>query len=256
MRTGNPTLNADTFQRFDRQSGTNLMTVSGTVNKTGILLLLLVLSASVTWSMIEAKTVNPMVCMWGGLIGGIVIALITYFKMTWAPVTAPLYAIVEGIFVAGVSIFYTTMVGPQGIAGTGSSIVTQAVLLTFGVLFSMLAAYRFGIIRATAKFRTGLIAATGAILLFYIVTLVLGMFGINSIRPIHEASPLGIGITVFIIIIAALNLILDFDLIETGANQGAPKYMEWFGAFALIVTLIWLYIEILRLLAMLANKRN
>ena len=256
MRTGNPTLNADTFQRFDRQSGTNLMTVSGTVNKTGILLLLLVLSSSVTWSMIEAKTLSPWVCMLGGMIGGIVIGLITYFKMTWAPVTAPLYAIVKGLMVGGISIYYTNTFGPQGIAGTGSSIVTQAVLLTFGVLFSMLAAYRFGIIRATAKFRTGLIAATGAILLFYIVTLVLGMFGINSIRPIHEATPLGIGITVFIIIIAALNLILDFDLIETGANQGAPKYMEWFGAFALIVTLVWLYIEILRLLAMLASKRD
>ena len=256
MRSGNPTLNADTFQRFDRQSGTNLMTVSGTVNKTGILLLLLVLSSSVTWSMIEAKTLSPWVCMLGGMIGGIVIGLITYFKMTWAPVTAPLYAIVKGLFVGGISIYYTNTVGPQGIAGTGSSIVTQAVLLTFGVLFSMLAAYRFGIIRATAKFRTGVIAATGAILLFYIVTLVLGMFGINSIRPIHEATPLGIGITVFIIIIAALNLILDFDLIETGANQGAPKYMEWFGAFALIVTLVWLYIEILRLLAMLASKRD
>ena len=256
MRTGNPTLNANTFQRFDRQSGTNLMTVSGTVNKTGLLLLLLVLSSSVTWNMIATGSVNPMVCMWGGLIGGIVIALITYFKMTWAPVTAPLYAIVKGLLVGSISFVFAKMFGPQGIAGTGSSIVTQAVLLTFGVLFSMLAAYRFGIIRATAKFRTGLIAATGAILLFYIVTLVLGMFGINSIRPIHEATPLGIGITVFIIIIAALNLILDFDLIETGANQGAPKYMEWFGAFALLVTLIWLYIEILRLLAMLASKRD
>ena len=255
MRTGNPTLNANTFQRFDRQSGTNLMTVSGTVNKTGLLLLLLVLSSSVTWNMIATGRVNPMVCMWGGLIGGIVLALITYFKMTWAPVTAPLYAIVKGIFVGGVSIVYATMFGPQGIAGTGSSIVTHAVLLTFGVLFSMLAAYRFGIIRATAKFRTGIFAATGAIMLFYLVALVLGMFGVN-IPHLHQATPLGIGISVFIIIIAALNLILDFDLIETGANQGAPKYMEWFGAFALLVTLIWLYIEILRLLAMLASKRD
>jgi len=255
MRSGNPTLNADTFQRFDRQSGTNLMTVSGTVNKTGILLLLLVLSSSVTWSMIEAKTLSPWVCMLGGMIGGIVIGLITYFKMTWAPVTAPLYAIVKGLFVGGISIYYTNTVGPQGIAGTGSSIVTQAVLLTFGVLFSMLAAYRFGIIKATAKFRTGLFAATGAIMLCYLLSIVLGIFGVD-IPHLHQATPLGIGISVFIIIIAALNLILDFDLIETGANQGAPKYMEWFGAFALLVTLIWLYIEILRLLAMLASKRD
>lgn len=255
MRTSNPTLNADTFQRFDRQASGNQMTVSGTVNKTGALLLLLIVSASITWNMIATGTVTPMVCTLGGLIGGLLIAVVTCFKKTWAPVTAPLYAIVEGLFVGGVSIVYATMFGPQGISGTGSSIVTQAVLLTFGVLFSMLAAYRFGIIKATAKFRAGVIAATGGIMLCYLIAIVLGFFGIN-VPHLHEATPLGIGISVAIIIIAALNLILDFDLIETGANQGAPKYMEWFGAFALIVTLIWLYIEILRLLAMLAGRRD
>ena len=255
MRTSNPTLNADTFQRFDRQASGNQMTVSGTVNKTGALLLLLIVSASITWNMIATGTVSPMACTLGGLIGGLLIAVVTCFKKTWAPVTAPLYAIVEGLFVGGVSIVYANMVGAQGISGTGDSIVTQAVLLTFGVLFSMLAAYRFGIIKATAKFRTGVIAATGGIMLCYLIAIVLGFFGIN-VPHLHEATPLGIGISVAIIIIAALNLILDFDLIETGANQGAPKYMEWFGAFALIVTLIWLYIEILRLLAMLAGRRD
>jgi uncharacterized YccA/Bax inhibitor family protein len=255
MRTSNPTLNADTFQRFDRQASGNQMTVSGTVNKTGALLLLLIVSASITWNMIATGTVSPMACTLGGLIGGLLIAVVTCFKKTWAPVTAPLYAIVEGLFVGGVSIVYANMVGAQGISGTGDSIVTQAVLLTFGVLFSMLAAYRFGIIKATAKFRAGVIAATGGIMLCYLIAIVLGFFGIN-VPHLHEATPLGIGISVAIIIIAALNLILDFDLIETGANQGAPKYMEWFGAFALIVTLIWLYIEILRLLAMLANRRD
>jgi uncharacterized YccA/Bax inhibitor family protein len=205
--------------------------------------------------MIATNTISPMVCTFGGLIGGLILAIITCFKKTWAPVTAPLYAIVEGLFVGGVSIVYYDIAGQQGFGGTGGSIVMQAVVLTFGVLFTMLAAYRSGIIRATEKFRMGVVAATGGIMLFYLVAIILGFFGVN-IPHLHEATPLGIGISVFIIIIAALNLVLDFDLIENGAKQGAPKYMEWFCAFGLIVTLVWLYIEILRLLAMLASKRD
>jgi uncharacterized YccA/Bax inhibitor family protein len=255
MRTANPTLNANTFQRLDRRPGQNQMTISGAVNKTGALLILLVASSAITWNMIATNTISPMVCTFGGLIGGLILAIITCFKKTWAPVTAPLYAIVEGLFVGGVSIMYATFAGPQGFGGTGGSIVMQAVVLTFGVLFTMLAAYRLGIIRATEKFRMGVVAATGGIMLFYLVAILLGFFGVN-IPHLHEATPLGIGISVFIIIIAALNLVLDFDLIENGAKQGAPKYMEWFCAFGLIVTLVWLYIEILRLLAMLASKRD
>ena len=255
MRTANPTLNANTFQRLDRRPGQNQMTISGAVNKTGALLILLVASSAITWNMIATGTISPMVCTAGGLIGGLILAIITCFKKTWAPVTAPLYAIVEGLFVGGVSIFYATIAGPQGFGGTGGSIVMQAVVLTFGVLFTMLAAYRLGIIRATEKFKMGILAATGGIMLFYLIAIILGFFGVN-IPHLHQATPLGIGISVFIIIIAALNLVLDFDLIENGAKQGAPKYMEWFCAFGLIVTLVWLYIEILRLLAMLASKRD
>ena len=255
MRTANPTLNANTFQRLDRRPGQNQMTISGAVNKTGALLILLVASSAITWNMIATGTIHPMVCTFGGLIGGLILAFITFFKKTWAPVTAPLYAIVEGLFVGGVSIFYATIAGPQGFGGTGGSIVMQAAVLTFGVLFTMLAAYRLGVIRATEKFRMGVVAATGGIMIFYLIAIILGFFGVN-IPHLHEATPLGIGISVFIIIIAALNLVLDFDLIENGAKQGAPKYMEWFCAFGLIVTLVWLYIEILRLLAMLASKRD
>lgn len=231
------------------------MTISGAVNKTGALLILLVASSAITWNMIATETISSSVCTFGGLIGGLILAIITCFKKTWAPVTAPLYAIVEGLFVGGVSIYYANIAGPQGFGGTGGSIVMQAVVLTFGVLFTMLAAYRLGVIRATEKFKMGILAATGGIMLFYLIAIILGFFGVN-IPHLHQATPLGIGISVFIIIIAALNLVLDFDLIENGAKQGAPKYMEWFCAFGLIVTLVWLYIEILRLLAMLASKRD
>ena len=255
MRTANPTLNANTFQRIDRRPGQNQMTISGAVNKTGALLILLVASSAITWNMIATGTISSPVCTFGGLIGGLILAIITCFKKTWAPVTAPLYAIVEGLFVGGVSIYYANIAGPQGFGGTGGSIVMQAVVLTFGVLFTMLAAYRLGVIRATEKFKMGILAATGGIMLFYLIAIILGFFGVN-IPHLHQATPLGIGISVFIIIIAALNLVLDFDLIENGAKQGAPKYMEWFCAFGLIVTLVWLYIEILRLLAMLASKRD
>ena len=255
MRTANPTLNANTFQRIDRRPSQNQMTISGAVNKTGALLILLVASSAITWNMIATETISSSVCTFGGLIGGLILAIITCFKKTWAPVTAPLYAIVEGLFVGGVSIYYADIAGPQGFGGTGGSIVMQAVVLTFGVLFTMLAAYRLGVIRATEKFKMGILAATGGIMLFYLIAIILGFFGVN-IPHLHQATPLGIGISVFIIIIAALNLVLDFDLIENGAKQGAPKYMEWFCAFGLIVTLVWLYIEILRLLAMLASKRD
>ena len=253
MRSGNPVLKDSTF--LDLGSGAvvsreaGAMTLNGTVNKTGFLLLLTVLTAAFAWSQAfgaDGQTLAPgfNYYVWGGAIGGLALALITTFKKTWAPVTAPLYAIVEGFFLGAISALYNHLY--QGI-------VLQAVLLTFGTLFALLFAYRSGLIRATENFKLGVVAATGGIFLVYLVSMVLRMFGIE-IPFIHESGLIGIGFSLFVVVIAALNLVLDFDFIETGVEQGAPKYMEWYGAFGLVVTLIWLYIEFLRLLAKLQSR--
>src|SRR5690606_9204169 len=181
---------------------------------------------------------------WGGAIGGFVIALVTVFKKEWAPVTAPLYALVEGFFLGAISALYNHMY---------DGIVLQAVMLTFGTLFALLFAYRSGWIRATENFKLGVVAATGRIARVYLATSSMGFFD-NRIPMIHESGIVGIGFSLFVIVIAALNLVLDFDFIESGAEQGAPKYMEWYGAFGLMVTLVWLYIEFLRLLAKLNSR--
>ncbi|MCR6662348.1 MAG: Bax inhibitor-1/YccA family protein [Luteimonas sp.] len=252
MRSGNPALKESTF--LDLGSGTvvsraeGAMTLNGTVNKTGFLLLLTVLTAAFAWSQAFGADGNlaPGFSMyvWGGAIGGFVIALVTVFKKEWAPVTAPLYALVEGFFLGAISALYNHLY---------EGIVMQAVLLTFGTLFALLFAYRSGLIKATENFKLGVVAATGGIALVYLATIVLGFFGV-SIPLIHESGLIGIGFSLFVVVIAALNLVLDFDFIETGVEQGAPKYMEWYGAFGLMVTLVWLYIEFLRLLAKLQSR--
>ena len=247
MRSGNPALSQSTF--LDLGSGSvvsrdgGAMTLNGTVNKTGLLLLLAVLTGTFAWSQmgISEAGVSGMGYVWGGAIGGFILALVTVFKKEWAPVTAPLYALVEGLFLGGISaVFEARFPG----------IVMQAVLLTFGTLFALLFAYRSGLIKATENFKLGVVAATGGIALIYLATMALGFFGIN-IPYIHESGLIGIGFSLFVVVIAALNLVLDFDFIESGVEAGAPKYMEWYGAFGLMVTLVWLYIEFLRLLAKL-----
>ena len=259
LRTSNPALSEKVFG--DYRTGvplparTNVMTLDGTVTKTGLLLLLLVAAAGFTWKLamdavpLGAETVGqgfgsvaPFV--FGGLIVGLVAALVTVFKQTWAPFLAPVYAIAEGLFLGGVS-------AVMELAYPG--IVFQAVLLTFGVLAGMLVLYRARIVRATEKFKLGVLAATGGICLVYAAGWILGMFGIG-IPYIHESGLIGIGFSVFVVVIAALNLVLDFDLIERGVERGAPKHMEWYGGFALLVTLVWLYLEILRLLAKLQSR--
>jgi uncharacterized YccA/Bax inhibitor family protein len=178
--------------------------------------------------------------MTGGLIGGFVIALVTIFKKEWSPITAPVYALLEGLVLGGISaIFERSYPG----------VAIQAVGLTFGTLFVLLLAYKSGIVRATQGFKIGVIAATGGIAVFYLVEMVLNFFFHFQVPAINGSGPWGIVFSLFVVIIAALNLVLDFDLIESGVRMGAPKYMEWYGAFGLMVTLIWLYLEILRLLA-------
>jgi uncharacterized YccA/Bax inhibitor family protein len=237
MRTSNPALNEKAFK--GQVAIGEAMTLQGTVNKTGLLLLCAVATSAWTWGMAHSETPGAaMPWMIGGMIGGFVVALVTIFKKQWSPLTAPLYALLEGLVLGGISaIFEKSYPG----------IAVQAVGLTFGTLFVMLLAYKSGVIRATQGFKLGVIAATGGIAVFYLVEMLLGFFHVQ-VPAINGSGFIGIGFSLFVVIIAALNLVLDFDMIETGVQNGAPKYMEWYGAFGLMVTLIWLYLEILRLL--------
>lgn len=248
MKSSNPALMANPFSGFGIVSESNAMTVRGTINKTAILLLLVLLPAAWVWKQFFIAGQNPAAVqtwMMGGLITGFVLALVTAFKKNWAPMTAPLYAVAEGLFLGGLSgIFEKSYPG----------IVIQAVSLSIATLLVMLLAYQSGWIRPTERFKLGVVAATGAIALVYIVSMVLGFFHVNV--PFITGSGLfSILFSIFVVGIAALNFILDFDFIAQGSRAGVPKYMEWYGAFALMVTLIWLYIEILRLLAKLNDRR-
>ncbi|HHW4669314.1 MAG TPA: Bax inhibitor-1/YccA family protein [Xylella fastidiosa subsp. multiplex] len=252
MRSGNPALKESTF--LDLGTGSvvvrdgNAMTLNGTVNKTGALLLLALVTSVFAWSQSLGVDGVPLLAargyMIGGAIGGLILALITAFKKEWSPITAPMYALVEGFFLGAVSAVYEAKFG---------GIVFQAVLLTFGTLMAMLLAYRSGFIKATENFKLGVMAATGGIALLYLISLGLSFFGIH-IPMIHEGGTFGIVFSLFVVVIAALNLVLDFDLIEHGVEQGAPKYMEWYGAFGLMVTLVWLYLECLRLLSKIQSR--
>ena len=243
MRTSNPALNAKTFERFGPIAAGEGMTIEGTVNRAGFLLLVLAATATWTWMQTFAG-VPTQGYLLGGLIGGFVVALITIFKPAVSPFTAPVYAALEGLALGAISAIFEARY---------PGIVIQAVALTFGTLFALLIAYRSRLIPVTENFKLGIVAATGGIAIFYLVAMALSFFGIR-IAFLHEGSALGIGFSLFVIVIAALNLVLDFDFIEKGAEHGAPKYMEWYGAFGLIVTLVWLYLEILRLLSKLRSR--
>jgi uncharacterized YccA/Bax inhibitor family protein len=241
MRSGNPALTGDTFRRERALAGVDSMTIAGTVNKTALSLVILFLTATLAWN--QGPGAGGLILV--GVLGGLVAALVTVFKKTWAPVTAPIYAAFEGLALGGISaIFESNYPG----------IVSQAVFLTFGTLAGLLIAYRSGWIQATENFKLGVAAATGGIFFVYLISFVLGFFGVN-IPLIHGSGPVGVLFSLFVVVIAALNLVLDFDFIEQGAEQGAPKYMEWYAAFGLMVTLIWLYLEILRLLSKLQDRR-
>jgi uncharacterized YccA/Bax inhibitor family protein len=239
MRTSNPALNEKAFQ--GQVAIGDAMTLQGTVNKTGVLLLCVVATAAWTWGLGHSETPEAAIpWMTGGLIGGFIAALLTIFKKTWSPVTAPLYALLEGLVLGGISAL---------LEKTYHGIAIQAVGLTLGTLFVMLLAYKTGMIRATQGFKLGVIAATGGIAVFYLIEMALSFFFHFQFSAINGSGPWGIGFSLLVVVIAALNLVLDFDMIETGVRGGAPKYMEWYGAFGLMVTLVWLYLEILRLLA-------
>jgi uncharacterized YccA/Bax inhibitor family protein len=252
MKTSNPALGENTFRNMSGGGYGGIvdvadrMSLNGTVNKTGILLVCAIATAAWTWNVfLQSRSMADVApYMIGGAIGGFIFAMITIFKKEWAPVTAPIYALLEGLVLGGLSSFLETRY---------AGIAIEAVSLTFGTLFVLLLVYRTGIIHVTQKFRIGIIAATGGIALFYVMELLLGMFGFRF-AAINGSGAIGIGFSLFVVAIAALNLVLDFDFIERGVQAGAPKYMEWYGAFGIMVTLVWLYLEILRLLSKVRSR--
>jgi uncharacterized YccA/Bax inhibitor family protein len=252
FKSGNPTLSENKFRdTVISISNENSMSIKGTLNKFGFMLLMLMGSAFYSWKEFaesEGTSSNLMPIIWGGAIGGFVIALIISFKREWSPYLAPLYALLEGLFIGAISAMYNTIY---------NGIVLQAVGLTFSVGIGMYFLYAFRIIRATEKFRSILFSAMAGIAIFYLATFVLRLFHVDvdqSMPFINGGGMFGIGFSLIIVAVAAMNLILDFDMIEQGAEMGAPKYMEWYGAFGLMVTFVWLYLEILRLLSKI-NRR-
>jgi uncharacterized YccA/Bax inhibitor family protein len=244
LRTSNPALREDVFTvpRLDEGRGT--MTVNGTVNKTALLLILALFTATASW--VLGTGGGPGIGGWaiGASLGGLAVAIATIVRPRWSPVTAPIYALLEGGVLGLVSRWFEA---------SYPGIAIQAVALTFGVFGVMLVLYRTGAVKVTQRFRAGVLAATLGIAVVYLVSLVLGLFGIR-VPLLNDASPLGILISLAIVAVAALNLVLDFDLIDRGARSGAPAYMEWYAAFGLLVTLVWLYLELLRLLAKLRER--
>jgi uncharacterized YccA/Bax inhibitor family protein len=244
MRSGNPVLSNSTFTDL-AQRGSAPMTLSGVINRSILLLLLVAGTAAGVWTYSSSRPsmIYPMVMI--GALGGFVVAMATTFKRNWAPVTSPVYAILEGLFIGGIS-----LVMEQRFPG----LVLQAVMLTFGVMFALLAAYQSRIIRPSQTFKSVIVGATFGIVVVYLVSMVLQLFFHTAIPMINDGGPIGITFSLVVVGIAALNLVLDFDFIENGVASGAPKWMEWYAAFGLIVTLVWLYIEVLRLLSKM--RRN
>lgn len=245
MRSSNPVMTGKIYEKAGSAVSGETMTINGTINKIGLMLLLVIAAAAYTWNMVMGDNpgqANTMAII--GAVGGFIMAMVTIFRPKASGYTAPVYAILEGMFLGAISAV---------INARYPGVAFQAVLLTIGTLFSMLFLYRSGHIRATPKFRRGVMMATGAIFFAYLISWIMSMFGM-SMGFMHSSGPLGIGINLVIIVVAALNLIMDFDFIERGAQAGAPKYMEWYGAFGLMVTLVWLYVEFLRLLSRFAGR--
>ena len=242
IKSGNPALNKKTFENLIASSP-GVMTIDGAVNKTAISMGILLLAAYYTYT----NAILDYVII--GFVGGFIVALVTIFKKEWSATTVPIYALLEGLALGGISKIYADAFEP--------GIVPQAIMLTLGILSALLFAYKTKIIKATENFKLGLFAATAGIGVVYLISFLMSMFGSGGLPVMNPAnsSMLSIGFSLFVVVIASLNLVMDFDFIETGAANGAPKYMEWYGAFGLMVTLIWLYLEILRLLAKLSSRR-
>ena len=241
-RSGNPALSKRTFNNLKSTTG-EVMTLDGTVNKTAMSLAILLFAAYYTYS----NAIMDYVLI--GLIGGFIVALVTIFKKEWSPISVPIYAVLEGLYLGGVSKMFGNMFEP--------GIVPQAICLTLGILIALLFAYKTKIIKVTENFKLGVFAATAGIGLVYLISVLMSAFGGRGL-PIMDptnTSMISIGFSLFVVGIASLNLVMDFDFIEQGVENGAPKYMEWYGAFGLLMTLIWLYLEILKLLAKTSSRK-
>jgi len=250
FESGNPTLSQKIFNRSITQDEAGTMSVRGTINKFGFLLFMVLAGAAYTWYLYyNNQQQTMMTLMWVGIIGGLISVIAISFKPTLAPYLSPAYGILEGFFLGAISAILNNAFREKY-----PGLVLQAVGLTFGVAIAMFLLYNFRIIKATERFKSVIFAATAGIAVFYLITLVLRLFHIN-IPFMYDSSMLGIGLSLFIVAIAALNLIIDFDMIEKGQDMGAPKFMEWYGAFGLLVTMVWLYVEILRLLSRFAGRK-
>ena len=242
LRSGNPALNKNTFKNFTDSSISNQMTIDGTVNKTMLSLVVLFISAYYSWNSFSQSYIII------GSIGGFITALITIFKKHLAMYTVPIYAVFKGLMLGSLSFIFEA---------SYPGIVNQAVFLTFGIMGALLFAYKTKIINPTENFKLGIFAATGGIAIIYIINFIMSFWGGGiSVMDPSNSSMFSIGFSFFVVIIASLNLVLDFDFIEEASEARVPKYMEWYAAFGLLITLIWLYIEILRLLAKLQSRRN
>jgi uncharacterized YccA/Bax inhibitor family protein len=248
FQSGNPTLSEKQFEKTLTSGSGETMTVRGTMNKFGFLMLMVMAGAAFAWQWFDAGK-NPMPLMLGGALGGLVVALVITFKKEWSGYLAPAYAILEGLFVGAISAYFNFIFQEKY-----PGIITHAVLITFAVAASMYLLYTLRIIKVTDKLRSIIFVATASIAVFYLLTWVMSFFGIHF-DFLTTGSTFGIIFSLAVIAIAALNLVLDFDMIEKGSEMGAPKYMEWYGAFGLLVTLVWLYLEILRLLAKMNSRK-
>lgn len=257
LQTANPALSGDAFTATrgpinDRQTKAQVlnsyrgdtMTLNGSISKSAVLLSMLVASGGWTWYLSASGAASVSLWMIGGFIVGFILAVITVFKKEVSPLTAPLYAIAEGCALGGLSAAFDAQY---------HGIVFQAVGLSIAVCAAMLVAYATRLIQPTQKFMLGVAAATGGIAIFYLVSMLLGFFGIH-VPYVFAGGPIGIVFSAVVVVVAALNLIIDFAVIEGGVDSGAPKYMEWYGGFGLMVTLVWLYLEVLRLLAKLRGR--
>lgn len=249
-KSSNPILKEKAFAKQSAFSSTGTMTINGTIEKTGLLILILLVAASYTWGIFfnsgDAENAIGTMGGWliGGALGGFVVAIALTFMPKYAAFLAPIYAILEGVFLGAISAIFESMY---------PGIVMNAVLGTFSTFLIMLFAYRTGLIKVTDKLRSIIVSATGAIAIMYFLSWIMGMFGMHM-SFLHDSSMMSIGISLFVIVVAAFNLLLDFDFIERGSKAGAAKYMEWYGAFGLLVTLVWLYIEFLRLLSKIQGR--
>lgn len=248
-KSGNPALQEKTFQGtiFQGISTGEEMTIRGTMNKFGVLFMLMLASTAFAWTQFY-KGSNPMPLMWTGIVGILIVSIVMYFKKQWSPVLAPLYAILLGLLVGSVSAIYNDAFKSY------PGLIMQAVGLTLTVALVMFALYYTRVIKVTEKFKSIIIIATASVMFFYLLKLIFSAFGVTIGAFTNASTPLGIGFSIVVVVLAALNLLLDFDMIEKGAEKKVPKYMEWFCAGALLFTLVWLYLEILRLLSKLSNR--